>query len=138
MAMAKSIQIKQSALNWPTYYSAGVPPADAIDTKGIFFRLVKVLPPQVDCFASTHEENPNRHRNPRLSADDKINVYGASFYDTHEAAAEVKEKFANVLGDRLVAKGELVEYMGKMKKTRGPSHYTMWLKVGCGIHSHFA
>ncbi len=111
---------------------------NAVDTTGVFYRLVKVLPPQADCFASTHEEYPKRHLSPKLSDEDKINVYGASFYDTHQAAAETKEKFVNVLGDRIIAKGELEDYMGKMKKTRGPSHYTMWLKVGCGIHNHFA
>lgn len=136
--MGKFVQVNQPSLSWPTYYPPGVPPVDAVDTKGTFYRLVKVLPPQRDCFASTHEECPNRHRSPRLSPEDKINVYGASFYDNHIAAAEVKEKFANALGNRLVAKGELKEYMGKMKKTRGPSHYTMWLKVDCGIHNHFA
>ena len=136
--MAKPVQTKQTPLNWPDYYPPGVPPLDAVDTHGVFFRLVKVLPPQRDCFASTHEEYPNRHRNPRLSDDDKKNVYGASFFDTHMAAADAKEKFPNTLGDRLVAQGELKGFMGKMKKTRGPSHYTMWLKVDCGIHNHFA
>jgi hypothetical protein len=136
--MAKPVQTKQTSLNWPDYYPPGVPPLDAVDTQGVFFRLVKVLPPQRDCFASTHEEYPNRHRNPRLSDDDKKNVYGASFFDTHMAAADAKEKFPNTLGDRLVAQGELKGFMGKMKKTRGPSHYTMWLKVDCGIHNHFA
>ena len=136
--MAKAAKPNTALLSWPNFYPAGVPPLDATDTTGTFYRLVKVLPPQPDCFLSTHEEQPNRHKNPHLSQEDKINVYGASFYDTHSAAASVKEKFANVLGNRLVAKGELQTYMGKMKKTRGPSHFTMWLKVGCGIHNHFA
>lgn len=136
--MGKSAPTNQTNLNWPSYYPEDVPPADSVDTKGTFYRLVKVLPPQSGCFASTHEEFPKRHLNPKLTAEDKVNVYGASFFDTHSAAADVKEKFVNALGDRLVAKGELKEYMGKMKKTRGPSHYTMWLKIGCGIHSQFA
>lgn len=136
--MAKAAKPTASSLNWPSFYPAGVPPTNAIDANGTFYRLVNVVPPQPGCFLSTHEEQPNRHKDPRLSADDKINVYGASFFDTHSAAALMKEKFANVLGGRLVAKGELESYMGKMKKTRGPSHFTVWLKVGCGIHNHFS
>lgn len=137
--MANVSQSSSPPLPWPGFYpvNANVPPKDAVDTKGYFFRLVKKKPPEAACFLTTHEEQPTRHLSQRLSTEDKVNIYGASFYDDRNGAADLREKFPKALGDRLIAGGEFYSYMGKMKKTRGPSHFTVWLKVGCDIHQHF-
>ncbi len=135
--MANAVQSQIANLCWPAFYPKNVPPKDAVDTFGFFFRLVKNSPPQTSCFLSTHEEQPSRHASRRLSEEDRINVYGASFYDNRNEASCLIAKFPEALGDRIVAEGAFSSFMGKMKKTRGPSHYTVWLKVGCNIHQHF-
>lgn len=122
---------------WPNFYPAGVPPKSAEQAQGEFFRLVKSDPPTPDCFLSTHEEYPNRHQ--KCTGEALQCVFGASFYSEMRGAVDVKAKFPAVLGQRMVAKGEVMAFMGVMKKTfADPAHYTIWLKKNNSIHEHFA
>lgn len=127
----------EQAYNWPSYpvNDAIIPPKDAILAAGSFYRLVNTCAPQSSCFQSTHEEQPNRYK--RLNGDDRVNVFGASFFDNRESAVHVRAAFPEMLGEKIIAFGELKNYMGEMKKTRGPSHYTVWLRLDTDIHEHF-
>ncbi|ATQ03659.1 hypothetical protein WAF85_003741 [Salmonella enterica] len=122
---------------WPDFYPKGVPPKTAVDAEGEFYRLVRANPPTPNCFLSTHEEYPNRHKKCRGEA--LQCVYGTSFFSEERGATDAKAKFPAALGDRTVAKGNVMPFMGVMKKTfADPAHYTIWLTVNCSIHEHFA
>lgn len=123
--------------SWPTFYPKGVPPKSAEDAQGEFYRLVRVDPPTPDCFLSTHEENPHRYK--KCQGEALQCVYETSFFADVNGAANAKAKFPAVLGDRIVAKGEVQPFMGKMKKTfSDPAHFTIWLRVDSSIHEYFA
>lgn len=121
---------------WPDFYPVGVPPKSAEEAHGEFFRLVRSDPPTPHCFLSTHEEYPNRYKKCRGEA--LQCVYGTSFYSNIQGASDTKAKFPEALGDRLIAKGEVMSFMGVMKKTfLDPAHYTLWLRKNSLIHEHF-
>lgn len=121
---------------WPDFYPKGVPPKTAVDAEGEFYRLVRANPPTSNCFLSTHEEYPNRHK--KCKGEALQCVFGASFFSDARGASDTKAKFPAALGDRIVAKGDVLPFMGVMKKTfSDPAHYTIWLKVNSSIHEHF-
>lgn len=100
---------------WPEFFPKGVPPKTAEDAEGEFFRLVRVSPPTAQCFLSTHEEYPNRHK--KCKGEALICVFGTSFFSEMRGANDAKAKFPEALGNRLVAKGQVTPLMGVMKKT---------------------
>ncbi|HGY4507661.1 TPA: hypothetical protein ACNVCB_001600 [Klebsiella pneumoniae] len=121
---------------WPEFFPKGVPPKTAEDAEGEFFRLVRVSPPTAQCFLSTHEEYPNRHK--KCKGEALICVFGTSFFSEMRGANDAKAKFPEALGNRLVAKGQVTPLMGVMKKTfADPAHYTIWLRTNSQIHEHF-
>ena len=121
---------------WPEFFPKCVPPKSAEDAEGEFFRLVRVSPPSAQCFLSTHEEYPNRHK--KCKGEALICVFGTSFFSEMRGANDAKAKFPEALGDRMVAKGQVTPLMGAMKKTfADPAHYTIWLKTNSHIHEHF-
>ncbi|MNZ57406.1 hypothetical protein NFJ01_10580 [Lelliottia amnigena] len=128
-----------NALKWPSYYPKNliIPPQDSLLAQGKFYRLVSHHIPTRECFFSTHQEQPNRHKSKSLSSEDRVNLYGTSFFDNEDKARHTRDAFPQSLGGKLIAEGILIEYMGAMKKTRGPSHFTVWLKNACDIHQHF-
>ncbi|HBU2975243.1 TPA: hypothetical protein MCV15_000752 [Klebsiella pneumoniae] len=87
---------------WPEFFPKGVPPKTAEDAEGEFFRLVRVSPPTAQCFLSTHEEYPNRHK--KCKGEALICVFGTSFFSEMRGANDAKAKFPEALGNRLVAK----------------------------------
>jgi hypothetical protein len=123
---------------WPSFYplKIAVPPEDAVCSQGPFFRLVLSSPPQEHCFLSTHEEQPNRYK--KCSGVALQNVYGASFFDNKVQAAAVRDKFPDVLGQRIVAEGTLVPEVGKMKQTFSPGHYTVWIRLNSAPINEFS
>ncbi|KEY58486.1 hypothetical protein [Serratia sp. DD3] len=138
--MANSATKPKEELLFPDYPAIfsqiAIPPNDAIDAQGDFFRLVCCVPPAQDCFLSTHEEQPERY----LTCQDdesRANVCGTSFFSDRKAVERKRQVFKNVLGARKVAYGTLHPHMGRLKKTGGKAHYTAWLKVGCEVHKFF-
>lgn len=127
-----------SVIEWPDFYPADLdlPPSDAIDTSGLLFRLVLQLPPTPECFMSTHEESPHRHK--KLSGEKLECVYGTSFYSQREYALETKEKFPDALGHRILASGQMTPQVGKMKQTFWPGHYTVWIRKDMSPHNNFS
>lgn len=118
---------------WPSFYPEDItlPPTDSIDTDGIFFRLVVTDPPQENCFLTTHEEQPERHMQFRKRQDltGLQNVYGMSFFNEEAGAIGARDRFPDALGHRLVAKGGLEPFMGKMRQyPNNSSHFTMWIR----------
>ncbi|EKN3731993.1 hypothetical protein [Yersinia rochesterensis] len=128
----------ESKAKWPSFYpdDLTIPPEDAVDAEGSFYRLVCRLPPEKECFLTTHEEQPLRHLNCR-DDDERKNVYGTSFYSDKKLIERTRETFEEALGDKKIAYGSLSPFMGKMKKTGRKAHYTAWLMLGCEVHTCF-
>lgn len=123
---------------WPSFYPDDliIPPEDAIDTQGEFYRLVCILPPGSGCFLTTHEEQPSRHMSCH-DDEERRNVYGTSFFSDKKVIVRTRETFEEALGNKKIAHGSLAPFMGKMKKTGRKAHYTAWLRVGCEVHTYF-
>lgn len=130
---------KEAPLQWPDFYpeQLALPPEDASDTEGAFYRFVLKYPPESGCFLTTHEECPNRHKSKNLTDEKRLCLYGTSFFSDKELALDKRESLPEALGHRKLAYGILKPYMGKMKKTLSKGHYTAWLKVGCCVHEQF-
>ena len=124
--------------DWPSFYPSDipVPPCEALLSDGAYFRLVRVAPPTRECFASTHEEQPNRHKKCH-SLETRQNVYGCSIFDNKEQAIGARDKFPEMLGDRIVSLGSFIPDDGKIKQTFRPGHYTVWLRTSAVPHTRF-
>lgn len=131
-----------SNTEWPDFYpdDLSLPPSDADDANGVFFRLVNSEPPKPTCFLSTHEEQPNRHIKYRKKGDtfNLENVYGTSFFDCKDGAEIVRYKFPDALGEKIIARGNLEPSFGKMRQhPNGSSHFTVWLRHMISLHQSF-
>lgn len=128
-----------SQSEWPLFYpdDIDVPPIDAVDTQGTFFRLTIQSPPDSGCFQTTHEEQPKRYKKFLKSPKILPNVYATSFFDTREAAKHMQEVFPDALGNKYIAKGEVTPAIGKMKKTNGPCHHSIWIRNNSVIYASF-
>ncbi|MEI6895932.1 MAG: hypothetical protein V5786_00320 [Psychromonas sp.] len=128
-----------SQSEWPLFFprNIDVPPSDAVNAEGIFFRLTIESPPGTVCFQSTHEEQPTRYKKFLKDPQKLPNVYATSFFDTYEAAKHIKSVFPYIFGDKYIAKGKVIPMIGKMKKTNGPHHYSIWIRNNTLIHASF-
>lgn len=124
---------------WPEYYPSDlvVPPNDAIEASGTFFRLVKCVPPSATCFTSTHEDQPKKYLRCK-SQEEREAVYGTTFWSNKDSLARIKESLAEAFKDRIMASGKLSPAMGKMKKTLEEHHYTVWLIKESNVHTAFS
>lgn len=120
--------------DWPNYYPEGTPPSDAVDTKGLVFRLVDFTPPEPSDFQSTYEEAPKRKYH---SNEEFILACGTSHYTNFEDIKSVRNLFPK-LRKKMIASGNLSGNMGKMKQTLEGSHYTIWYKQAAFPHANFS
>ncbi len=130
--------VKEMAEAWQDFYPDDLvlPPIDAVDTDGTFYRLVKTLPPSANCFASTHEDQPKKHLHCKTN-EEKEAVYGTTFWSDKDSLVRIKDMLAEAFKDRIIASGVLSPTMGKMKRTLCENHYTAWLKKDSNVHTVF-
>ncbi|HHQ4313680.1 TPA: hypothetical protein ACSP7Z_004362 [Serratia fonticola] len=122
---------------YPDFYPSNVPPKEAKDAEGVFFRIVKKNPPQNECFASMFEEKPKRLK--KFSGLKLKCCYGVSVYTEENAVVNAFDKFPEGTGQRYVAKGTVSAEDGKMMKTcADPFHHTLWLKINAQLHEKFS
>lgn len=124
---------------WPEFYPSDMelPPNSSTDADGVFYRLVQVIPPSEECFFSTHQVQPNRHKSCK-SQEEREAVYGTSFWSNKENLLDALVFLPQALKQRKLASGQLNSSMGKMRKTLEEGHYTVWLRQNCNIHSIFS
>lgn len=132
----KGIIVPESS--FPDYYPKNVPPDNAIDANGVFFRLVKNDPASLHCFDDMYTENPKRLK--RFTGIKLKCCYGTSLYSDEKSVLNAFEKFPEGVGTRHVAKGELNPSDGKMLKTGAPdtTHYTLWFVKDHQVHKKFS
>ncbi len=129
----------QSALvTFPDYFPSGVPPKEAIDASGEFYRLTKAKPPGKDCFLNMRDENPKRMG--RFKGLPLKCCYGVSVYTEEQSLINAFDKFPEGIGERFIAKGTLESADGVMLKTGAPdsTHFTIWIGKDVEIHKKFS
>ncbi|WON77396.1 hypothetical protein [Serratia sp. UGAL515B_01] len=126
--------------SWPDFYPSDLvlPPKDAIDANAdeMLYRLVKSIPPTEMCFLTTHQEQPNRHKQCS-TLEQKQAVYGTSVWNSMELLVEAMASLPEALKQRKLACGKLNAGMGKMRKTLVAGHFTLWLKKNSHVHLNF-
>ena len=129
----------QSAqVTFPDYFPSGVPPKEAIDASGEFYRLTKAKPPGKDCFLNMRDENPKRMG--RFKGLSLKCCYGVSVYTEEQSLVNAFDKFPEGIGERFIAKGTLEGADGVMLKTGAPdsTHFTIWIGKDAEIHKKFS
>lgn len=114
---------------WPDFYPADCPPADAEDTGGVVFHLVTDDPmPQSDLY------NTAFHRDVFAKQDECLRVS----LSCHREIEDSRELMAVVprLSDRKVARAELEPEYGKIKQTFDPSHHSLWIREEYYSNAH--
>ncbi|WP_368893230.1 hypothetical protein [Kluyvera ascorbata] len=139
--MSKTTQqtATQSAqVTFPDYFPSGVPPKEAIDASGEFYRLTKAKPPGKDCFLNMRDENPKRMG--RFKGLSLKCCYGVSVYTEEQSLVNAFDKFPEGIGERFIAKGTLESADGVMLKTGAPdsTHFTIWIGKDAEIHKKFS
>ena len=111
---------------WPDYFPDGVPPPDSVETDGTAFRLVENFPPVRLDFQSNYEEKPKDYGAKLWMA------CGASMFTDIEGAIKARNRFPR-LRKKMIAVGEMVSDLGKMKNTPSvnshKSHITVWFRL---------
>ena len=112
-------------LEWPDFYPANCPPAEAEPASGTVYRLVRNDPPQAEDFLSTWEEFPGRFPEPT------IQISGTSVYKDPQDIERLKNRVRH-LRNRKTAEGELNSTLGFIQRTKGreKSHHTWWIPIG--------
>ena len=115
---------RNTELQWPDFYPANCPPAEAEPASGTVYRLVRNDPPQAEDFLSTWEEFPGRFPEPT------IQISGASVYRNPQDIERLKNRVRH-LRNRKTAKGELNSTLGFIQWTKGReiSHHTWWIPI---------
>ncbi|AUU26440.1 MULTISPECIES: hypothetical protein [Citrobacter freundii complex] len=139
--MSKTTQqtVTQSTqVTFPDYFPSGVPPKEAIDASGEFYRLTKAKPPGKDCFLNMRDENPKRMG--RFKGLSLKCCYGVSVYTEEQSLVNAFDKFPEGVGERFIAKGTLESADGVMLKTGAPdsTHFTIWIGKDAEIHKKFS
>ncbi len=130
---------KKKEDSWPDFYPPNLilPPENASDADGEFYRLVISTPPTERCFWATHQEQPARHESCKTP--EKLEaVYGTSFWKNKESLLDALIFLPEALQQRIIASGKVNASMGKMRKTLEEGHYTIWLRKNCNIHLSFS
>ncbi|EMN0343780.1 hypothetical protein ACOJ84_003864 [Morganella morganii] len=138
MAERKKKEVVAPEYSFPDYYPKNVPPSNATEANGVFFRLVKQNPASLHCFDDMYTENPNRLK--RFKGISLTYCYGTSLYSDEKSVTNAFDKFPEGVGTRFVAKGELSPGDGKMLKTGAPdtTHYTIWFVKDHQVHKKFS
>ena len=122
---------------WPPYYPLNVPPAEAIDTSGTAFRLVRSIPPAAIDFRSTFEDYKARGQ-PLPTERPFWQACGTSLHTELEGSRVTRARFPP-LRERRIVVGQLAITHGKMMSTAGfhSSHITVWFRVDAAPETSF-
>lgn len=109
----------QPPLPWPPEWPAGVPPDDAVDGNGTYYRLARHSPLSVEDFLTPYESRTWKKRA-------EIDRLSLSILITEEDAVQTRKLYEK-LGN-YIAKGVLGSGCGKTKLTPGavPTHTDWW------------
>jgi hypothetical protein len=117
--------------NWPDGTPKNCPPTDAAPADGLYFRVVKNIPPDETDFSRWIDE-PHNLGKPLI-----CNSCGVSLFSTEEGARKIIERFPNRWKkepNHGVVLGRLIPEHGVIKQTGIDStHHDLWKQVGVTI-----
>lgn len=116
---------------WPEDFPKHVPPKEAIEAKGIAYRIVKADPPHELDFVG-HNKEPHVKKSGVLKAAD----YGTSMFQKLEKIRELRNLYP-ALRKKHIACGTLVPKHGKMSQPDFKSHFETWLRLRTKIEDSF-
>lgn len=109
-------------MEWFEILPPSCPPADAMDCKGIYYRIANGNPAQSEDFFSHRKLQPDKVFKGE-GIDECIVCSLSVFSDKEEAQKKLKlPKFRKAVIVEISLEGK----DGKMKKTFGPAHYSWW------------
>ena len=117
-------------LEWPDFYPANCPPAEAKPASGTVYRLVRYDPARAEDFKTPFEENPGRFNNKP-----SIKNCGLSIHTDMQDSEQLKTvmKMVPRFKDTQVAEGELNPTLGMIQHTPSSkyrSHHSWWVPIG--------
>ena len=117
-------------MEWPNFYPANCPPAEAEPASGTVYRLVNHDPAQEEDFKTPFEENPKRFNN---KAD--IKNCGLSVHTDIQDSEQLKKAMKMVprFKNSQIAEGELNPTLGLIQYTPSSeyrSHHSWWVPIG--------
>ena len=116
-------------MEWPDFYPANCPPAEAEPASGTVYRLVRHNPPQAEDFVTFFERNPGRFKNePNMMCQS----CGVSVYTDMQDVKRLKNRYKRRFGRRKIAEGELNPTHGVIQHTpsKEKSHHSWWVPIG--------
>lgn len=133
----QKVSTGSNQLVFPDDFPPGVPPNNALDADGTFYRIATANPPGEKCFLNMKEENPKRMKKFKGLA--LKCCYGVSMFLDETSLLNAFDKFPEGIGERFIAKGSLNAKDGKMLKTGAPdsTHFTIWLYNTVKLHQKF-
>ena len=117
-------------MEWPDFYPANCPPAEAESASGTVYRLVNHDPAQEEDFKTPFEENPRRFDNKPT-----IQNCGVSVHTDPQDSEELKKAMKMVprFKNSQIAEGELNPTLGLIQHTpslKYRSHHSWWVPIG--------
>lgn len=122
--------------SWPSDFTTGVPPEDAIPAVGYVYRLVRNNPPNESDFLNTREQYPERHFE---SPEDEIMSYGVSVFTKLKSLKKLQADFPEPeqFGGTLIAGGDMIAELGVTQpKAKKNGHLTLWKQASSQPHLH--
>ena len=117
-------------MEWPDFYPANCPPAEAEPASGTVYRLVNHDPPQAEDFKTPFEENPKRFDNKP-----DIRNCGLSVHTDMQDSEQLKKTMKMIprFQNSQIAEGELNPTLGLILHTPSSKyrfHHSWWVPVG--------
>jgi len=113
-----------SNIEWPDYFPAQCPPAEARAENKKVYRFVHNNPPSRDDFKSLYGLNPDKEW-----GDIFCRACGVSVWDSYEVACKKKEK-TKLFRNSQIAEGNILENSGLILETFKKNHFTWWITPG--------
>lgn len=115
-------------MTWPNDFPKDVPPSDAIELDGIYFRFVDNQNISEIDFLPTYKDP--EQRKIYLKNQGKAEVYAVSFMQTEESIRTMQIELPKRFSKKLIARGKLIPNYGKGKMTGRPFHMSVWFYDG--------
>ena len=112
-------------MEWPDFYPANCPPAEAEPASGTVYRLVQHNPAEAEDFKTPWEEYRSTFEPPTITN------CGVSVHTDPRDSQRLKNRIGK-FRRRQIAKGELNPTHGMIQPTPSPekSHHAWWIPVG--------
>ena len=113
-------------MEWPDFYPANCPPAEATPASGTIYRLVQHNPAQAEDFKTPWEEYRSKFEPPT------IDNCGVSVHTDLQDSEKLRNRIRK-FRRRQIAEGEISPTLGMIRHTPSleeKSHHAWWIPIG--------